>query len=100
MVKEQFILNGLTVERLSEMIREAVHEEMQQMQVPVWREQNDRYLSRKEVATLLKISLVTLTSWINRGKIKAHKIGGRVLFRECDIKESVAQITPIKPPKR
>lgn len=35
MVKEQFILNGLTVERLSEMIREVVHEEMQQMQVPV-----------------------------------------------------------------
>jgi len=35
MAKEQFILNGLTVERLSEMIREAVHEEMQQMQTPV-----------------------------------------------------------------
>lgn len=62
MAKEQFILNGLTVERLSEMIREAVHEEMQQIQVPVLREQNERYLSRKEVAALLKISLVTLTS--------------------------------------
>lgn len=35
MAKEQFILNGLTVEKLSEMIREAVHEEMQQMQAPV-----------------------------------------------------------------
>ena len=35
MAKEQFILNGLPVERLSEMIREAVHEEMQQMQTPV-----------------------------------------------------------------
>ncbi|WP_366944233.1 hypothetical protein [uncultured Alistipes sp.] len=37
---------------------------------------------------------------MNRGKIKAYKIGGRVLFRESDVKESVAQIIPIKPQKR
>lgn len=33
-MKEHLILNGMTVERLSEMIREAVHEEMQQLQLP------------------------------------------------------------------
>lgn len=99
-MNEHLILNGLTVERLSEMIREAVREEMRKMQLPNWREQSEHYLSRKEVAALLKISLVTLTSWINRGKIKAHKIGGRVLFRESDVKESVAQIIPIKPQRR
>lgn len=31
-MKEHLILNGLTVEMLSDLIREAVHEEMQQMQ--------------------------------------------------------------------
>lgn len=31
-MKEHLILNGLTVEKLSDLIREAVHEEMQQMQ--------------------------------------------------------------------
>lgn len=33
-MNEHFILNGLTVERLSEMIREAVREEMRKMQSP------------------------------------------------------------------
>lgn len=33
-MNEHLILNGLTVERLSEMIREAVREEMRQMQSP------------------------------------------------------------------
>lgn len=33
-MKDHLILNGLTVERLSEMIREAVREEMQQLQLP------------------------------------------------------------------
>ena len=32
-MKEHLILNGLTVEKLSDLIREAVHEEMQQMQL-------------------------------------------------------------------
>lgn len=31
-MKEHLILNGLTVEKLSDLIREAVHEEMQHMQ--------------------------------------------------------------------
>ena len=61
-MKEHMILNGLTVEKLSDLIREAVHEEMQQMQPVALREQTERYLSRKEVAALLRISLVTLTS--------------------------------------
>lgn len=34
MLKEQFILNGLTVERFSEMIREAVREEVHHLQTP------------------------------------------------------------------
>ncbi len=33
-MKDHLILNGLTVEELSEMIREAVREEMQQLQLP------------------------------------------------------------------
>jgi len=39
---------------------------------------------------------VTLTDWVNRGKICAHKIGGRVLFRESDVESALNQIIPIK----
>jgi excisionase family DNA binding protein len=42
------------------------------------------------------VSLVTLTEWVNRGRIRAHKIGGRVLFRESDVEEALAQIVPSK----
>jgi len=56
----------------------------------------NNYLTRKDTATRLKVSLVTLTEWVNRGKLKAYKIGGRVLSRENEVEEALAQIVPLK----
>ncbi len=33
---------------------------------------------------------------VNRGKIRAHKIGGRVLFRDSDVEAALNRIVPIK----
>jgi excisionase family DNA binding protein len=39
------------------------------------------YLSRKETAARLKISLPTLWNLTRKGQIKAHRVGRRVLYR-------------------
>jgi len=49
-----------------------------------------------ETARRLRISLVTLNDWVNRGRIRAHKIGGRVLFRDSDVEAALHRIVPIK----
>ena len=90
----EIYLNGLTTDELSEIIRESVRDEMQNIR-PSKPKSETKYLTRKETARRLKVSLVTLTDWVNRGRIKAHKIGGRVLFRESDVEEALAQI-PVK----
>ncbi len=77
MAKEIY-LNGLTADQLSEMIRESLRDELQQLR-PLRHKSDTKYLTRQETARRLRISLVTLTDWVNRGKICAHKIGGRVL---------------------
>jgi len=47
----------------------------------------DDCLTRTEAARLLKISLVSLTSLVNRGTIPVHRLPGlrRPLFRRSDI---------------
>ena len=50
----------------------------------------------RETARRLRISLVTLNDWVNRGRIRAHKIGGRVLFRDSDVEAALHRIVPIK----
>ncbi len=94
MAKEIY-LNGMTAEQLSEMIRESLRDELRQFR-PVHLKPDTKYLTRHETARRLRISLVTLTDWVNRGKICAHKIGGRVLFRDCDVEAALNRIVPIK----
>ena len=55
-------------------IKEAVKEFFQETTVPgnENREKEDVFLNRKEVANFLRISLVTLNDWVNRG-LPSHK---------------------------
>ena len=92
---KEIYLSGLTADQLSEMIRESLRDELQQFR-PARSKSETKYLTRQETARRLRISLVTVTDWVNRGKICAHKIGGRVLFRDSDVEAALNQIVPIK----
>ena len=87
MTKEIF-LSGMTADQLSEMIRESLRDELRQLH-PEPSAETPNYLTRRETARRLRISLVTLNDWVNRGRIRAHKIGGRVLFRDSDVEAAV-----------
>ncbi|MEP7375310.1 MAG: helix-turn-helix domain-containing protein [Chitinophagaceae bacterium] len=45
---------------------------------------DESLLSRKEIAAVLKISLVTLTDWVKRG-LPCHKQRGRVYFLRTEV---------------
>lgn len=50
------------------------------------------FLSRKDTAKLLCISLPTLHEWTKTGVITAHRIGNRVLFKENEITQALSKI--------
>ncbi len=60
------------------------------------KETAQRFLSRQEVATLLKISLPTLNEYTHKGIIKGSRVGSRVLYDEAQIRESVKDIPTLK----
>ncbi|MEO1517678.1 MAG: helix-turn-helix domain-containing protein [Bacteroidota bacterium] len=51
------------------------------------------YLTRKDVAKLLSISLVTLNDWRKKGILKAYKIGNRVYFKRKEIEAAMTEIS-------
>lgn len=53
---------------------------------------DDKFYTRKETAKKLNVSLVTLTKHVYEGKITAHRVGHRVLFKEEDINNSLNKI--------
>ncbi|MBT3385984.1 MAG: helix-turn-helix domain-containing protein [Prolixibacteraceae bacterium] len=54
------------------------------------------YLTRKEVATKLHISLPTLNEYTKSGKLKAYRINGRVLYRNDEIESALTSVEPLK----
>jgi excisionase family DNA binding protein len=87
------ILHNLTPERLQEIVRDAVKQEIQGLKL---NQDEAKYLTRSQVAKLLHISLPTLQTYVTHGIIKAHRIGHRVLFDEQDVILAIKEIPSLK----
>lgn len=52
-------------------------------------EQQDEYISRKQAAKMLKISLPTLCEWSKTGIIKGYRIATRVRYKRRELELAV-----------
>ena len=50
------------------------------------------YITRKETAQLLNVSLVTLSSWTKKSILKSYKIGSRVLYKKSEVIQSLQHV--------
>jgi len=87
---QKIITDGITVEDFLDLLTERIQQEIKRMNDSVSNPNPQDLLTRKEVCKLLHITLNTLNRWINQGKIKVSKAGGRVLIRRGDA-EAVLQ---------
>ena len=65
----------LSLDEFKAIIKEAVKSEVEPK----------RYLTRKDAAKHLNISLPTLHDWTKKGLIRCVKIGGRVFYTELEL---------------
>ena len=47
----------------------------------------EKFFTKREITEMLKVHLNTVDSWIAKGWLKAHKVGGRVRIYESDLNE-------------
>jgi excisionase family DNA binding protein len=47
----------------------------------------EKFYTKREITEMLKVHLNTVDSWIAKGWLKAHKIGGRIRIYESDLNE-------------
>lgn len=50
------------------------------------------YLTRQEVAKILKISLVTLTDWNNKGILKPYRLGNLIRYKQSELDQALISI--------
>jgi hypothetical protein len=61
---------------------------------------NSDFISRKEVAEIFKISIVTAHEWSSKGILRTYKIGNRIFYKRSEIENALTEITNRKTANR
>ena len=86
----QFI--QVTPEQLQNEIIKGVKTELEQLKKDFQPKQPSEYLTRNEVAEMLKIDLSSVHNWTKKGKLKAYGIGGRVYYKREEVENSIIEL--------
>lgn len=87
---EQIILVGTHLEDLLSRIEQIIDKRLNSLSPQ--KPEESEYITRKEVAKLLKVTLPTLHDWTKLGWLQSYKIGNRVLYKQKEIEESLHQV--------
>lgn len=90
MEQVQFI--GTTPNALIDLIDKAVKLRLDDLKKNFQPKEPTEYLTRAEVAEMLKIDLSTLHNWTKKGIVNAHQIGGRVYYKRSEIEAAVIEL--------
>jgi len=81
------LLENITPDELESRIEKAVNRAISKI-APIT--EQDAFITREEAGKRLHLSLVTIDKNIHEGRLKAYRIGGRVLLRESEL--NISQI--------
>jgi excisionase family DNA binding protein len=82
----------ITTDELQELINNAIKSEFDKLKNHFQPVEPEYYLTRTEVANLLKINITTLWNWTKKGRLKSYGIGERVYYKRKEIENSIILI--------
>ena len=85
-------VHNVTPQQLKESILSDVRAELQVIAQNFQPKKQAEYLTRKEVAKILKVSLVTLSDWNKKGVLKPYRLGNLIRYKTTEIEESLIAI--------
>lgn len=91
----EILLNGVKLNELLERIGQIIETKMRLYNQPLTKNQSS-FISRSEVASLLKISLPTLNEWTKLGWLLSYKMGNRVLYKAEEVELAICKVSGYK----
>jgi excisionase family DNA binding protein len=85
-------VHGITPQQLKESIISDVRVELNNITQNFQPKKQPEYLTRKEVAKILKVSLVTLSDWNKKGVLKPYRLGNLIRYKQSEIEEALISI--------
>lgn len=89
---EMIQLVGLTTKDLEMLFCQVIKTELELVKKDLQPKQPNSYLTRKEVAGMLKIDLSSLHNWSKKGILKPHQIGNRVYYKLSEVENAIVEL--------
>ncbi|TXG36987.1 helix-turn-helix domain-containing protein [Seonamhaeicola maritimus] len=86
----QFI--QVTPEQLQDAIIEGVKIQLQDLKKHFQPKTPNDYLTRAEVAEMLKINLSSVHNWTKKGILTSYQIGGKVYYKRTEIENAIVEL--------
>jgi excisionase family DNA binding protein len=90
MQQVQFIQT--TPEQLQDAILQGVKLQLEQLRKEFQPKEPTEYLTRSEVAKMLKVDISTIHNWGKAGKLTRHAIGNRIYFKRSEVEHAIIQL--------
>ena len=93
---EKIILFPIPIEELKNLISEVLKKELEKFPSNNSPPQDPEFISRRDAAKLLRISLPTLSDYIFRSILPAYRIGNNIRLRKDEVLNALEKIQTIK----
>lgn len=89
-------IHGITPDELKESILNDVREELKLLAQNFQPVTPPEYVTRKEAAEILKISVITLSDWNKKGILNPYRLGNLIRYKRAELDEALVQINKTK----
>jgi len=96
-MSNSILLENISTEELFQKIRELISEELAVRLKP---EPPQSYITKKEAAAKLRLSLPTLDRLTSDGTLQGYRVGRRVLYKADEVEQALTKIHTLKYKRR
>ncbi len=89
------ILVQLSPEELTELIKESLKSQIEDIKSELFQNDPDELLTREEACKYFQIDSTTLWHWTKKGKVVAYGIGNRRYYKKAELLESLTPLNKI-----
>ena len=65
---------------------------LQKLKLEFQPKEPEEFLTRSEVAKLLKVTTATLDRWTDQGKLRRYGLGARIFYKRSEVEKSLVRI--------
>ena len=85
-------LHNITPEELKQSIIDEIRNELKEITKNFKPVSPPEYITRKEAAKILKVSLVTLHDWNKKGILKPYRLGNLIRYKRSELDKALINI--------